>query len=381
MTEIATEQLCYPFTWPGPVTPPEELATLRDEPVRSATLPSGDTVTLVTRYHDIRAVLSDARVSKNLSRPGAARYTPFDVFQHEKIAMDPPGYTRVRRSVTRAFSAGRVERLRPHVRALAGEILDALPGETSPVDLISAVGLPLSRRVICDMLGVPPNSQPLFADLRNLDAWHYLPELLALKRAEPRDDLVSELVRIADTEGTLSGFEVAYWSMILLHAGYETTAAILGASIVLLSAHPEQFALLKERIDLLPRAIEELLRCQIVGSSLLLMRYAVEDIEVGGVTVPRGTSMIPVLESGNRDASVFADPHVFDITREENPHLTFSVGTHFCMGAALARLVVQVVFEELLSRFPNLRLAVPIDVLERNGDPILPSFTEVPVTW
>lgn len=381
MVDVATGYLRYPFTWPGPVTPPTELLHLRDEPVVRATVPSGDTVTLVTRYRDVRAVLSDARVSKNLSRPDAARYTTFDVFQHEKIPMDPPEYNRVRRSLTRAFSVSRVERLRPHVRALVTQILDSLADETSPVNLITAVGLPLSRRVICDMLGVPLDSQGLFGDLRNLDAWHYLPELLALKRAEPRDDLVSELIQIADTEGTISGFEVAYWSMILLHAGYETTAAILGASVVMLSAHPEQFALLKERIELLPRAIEELMRCQIVGSSLLLMRYVTEDIEVGGVAVPRGTSMIPVLESANRDASVFPDPHVFDITRTENPHLTFSVGTHFCMGAALARLVVRTAFEELLTRFPNFRLAVPIDELSRNGDPILPSFTEVPVSW
>ncbi|WP_410601150.1 cytochrome P450 [Amycolatopsis sp. lyj-90] len=373
----------FPFDWPAGAEPPPELAALREEPVVRVNLPSGDEAYLVTRYADVRDVLSDPRLSRNRDRPGAPRMTveQTKIFQNPKIDRDPPEHTRMRRLMAKAFTATRVESLRPHVQGAADELVDRLAGLTPPVDFAAEFAVPLTLRVICGLLGVPEEDSHRFRSGVG-EAWQYMGELIESRRAVPDDGLISELIRTHDEQdGSLSGHELHVWCVILLLAGYETTATQLGSSLVLLLRRPEQLALLREDPSLIPNAVEELLRCQVAGHSLSMLRYVTDDIEIGGVTVPKGSGVIPVLESANFDESVFPDPMRLDVTRDARRQLVFSAGPHFCLGAALARLELQVALHAVLQRFPGLRLAVDAEKLHHHDKPLELGFVEIPVSW
>jgi cytochrome P450 len=374
----------YPFAFPSPTEVPPQLHQLHAEPVVPVTLPSGDEALLITRYDDIKTVLADPRVSKNRNRPGVARMTltKKKVFQSQ-VDMDPPGHTRMRRLVAKAFTAARVERLRPRIQEIADGLVETMAAGPAPADLNEAYAVPLTIQVICEVLGVPADERDQFHD-QSTPPWRYMCELIRRKRDNPGDDLVSELIRVRDEQdGRLSETELQFWCTVLLVAGYETTANQLGGSVVVLQGHPEQLSLLRADLDgRMPRAVEELLRHQVVGSSLSMLRYVVEDIEVGGVPIPAGSSIIPALESANVDPAVFACPAALDVERDgRRKQLTFSTGQHFCVGAPLARLELQIGLTTLLRRFPRLRLAVPLSELRRRDDPFFPGFTEIPVAW
>ncbi|MEU4831043.1 cytochrome P450 [Streptosporangium sp. NPDC023615] len=374
--------LKFPFEWPPGARLPEELVTLRDEPVVRAVMPSGDPVWLVTRYADVRAVLSDRRLSRNRERPGAPRMTAAartKVFQNPKIDRDPPEHTRMRRLMTKAFTPARIERLEPYVKEVVTELLDRW--REPPVDLVAEFALPLTLRVICRLLGVPVADQERFRTGVG-EAWQYIGELIEVKRANPGDDLVSELIGVHDDQdGRLSTHELHVWCTVLLMAGHETTAAQIGSGTVLLMRHPDQLALLRSEPERIPDAVEELLRFQVAGHSLSMLRYVTEDIEVGGVTIPAGSGVVPVLESANLDESVFPDPLRLDITRDARDQIAFSSGPHYCLGAALARLELRTAFAALIERFPALRLAVDVSELRHHDNPFELGFAEVPVTW
>ncbi|MEV4471444.1 cytochrome P450 [Nonomuraea sp. NPDC049504] len=374
--------LKFPFDWPPGARPPEELATLRDEPVVRAVMPSGDPVYLVTRYEDVRAVLSDRRLSRNRERPGAPRMTAAartKMFQNPKIDRDPPEHTRMRRLMTKAFTPARIEKLGPYVEEVVAELLGRW--RRPPVDLVSEFALPLTLRVICRLLGVPVADQERFRTGLG-EAWQYIGELIEVKRADPGDDLISELISVHDDQdGRLSTHELHVWCTVLLMAGHETTAAQIGSGAVLLMQHPDQLALLRDEPERIPDAVEELLRFQVAGHSLSMLRYVTDDIEIGGCPVPAGSGVVPVLESANFDASVFPDPLRLDVTRDARDQIAFSAGPHYCLGAALARLELRTAFAQLIGRFPGLRLAVDVAELRHHDNPLELGFVEVPVTW
>jgi pikromycin synthase len=298
-----------------------------------------------------------------------------------QVEMDPPGHTRMRRLIAQAFTAARVETLRPRVREIVADLLDAMAAGPRPVDLSTAFAHPLSIRVICELLGVPVEEQDQFAALRE-PPWAYMADLIDRKRRNPGDDLVSALIAVSDADdGRLSETELHWWSTVLLLAGYETTAHQMLSAVVLLLSHPDQLAALRADPALLPGAVEELLRHQVVGTSLSMLRYVTEDIDVGGVTVPAGASVVPSLECANHDPSVFGDPLELDLKRSGPQQLTFSFGRHFCAGASLARVELQLGLDGLLRRFPDLRLAEPVAKLCRRTDPFTQGFAAVPVTW
>jgi cytochrome P450 len=393
--------MTYPFRRPSALEPPKELADLRHEPVVPVTLPSGDHAVLVTRYHDVRALLVDPRLSRNLNRPGAAQISRGNrMFQDARIDPDPPEHTRVRRLVMKAFTPARVERLEPYIRQVVGELLDAMAAHGGPVDLNEALAFPLPIRVICHLLGVPDGDTELFRQWTDhflsvgrypgeqvgramAEMSRYIGELVAHKREHPGDDLVSALIRVRDEEdGRLTEHELHWWCRLLLLVGYETTATQLGGGVAMLLRHPDQLALLRADPSLLPNAIEELLRWKLVGSSLSMLRYATDDIPVGDVVIAKGTSVIPAADSANQDGSEFSEPCRFDITRvNAAAHLTFSLGPHFCIGASLARAELRLATAALFDRFPALRLAVPVDALRRHEGALLEGFVEIPVTW
>ncbi|MFH8788927.1 cytochrome P450 [Streptomyces roseoverticillatus] len=400
MSPTSTGACPYPFKRPSALEQPQELRTIRRDPVVPVTLPSGDRALLITRYADLRSVLSDERVSRDLTRPGTARMTKDNVmFQDPHISPDPPEHTRMRRLITKAFTPRRVEELRPRTEKVVAGLLDAMEAGPRPGDLNEALAFPLTIRMTCELLGVPIEDQDRFR------AWTdhflsvsrftgeeigrargeliaYVQELVAAKRAEPGDDLISAMIAVQDDDTSgLSEYELVYWTMLLLIAGYETTAGQLGSSMVMMLDRPQDMARLRDRPELVPPAVEELLRLQVMGSSLSMLRYVKEDIEVGGVLIPAGSSIIPSIESANMDPEVFPSPETFDITRKDNHHVTFSTGIHFCAGAALARMELQVALDAVVRRFPGLRLAVPVEELPRNEGALIQNFLRIPVEW
>jgi cytochrome P450 len=379
---MTAEHDTYPFAWPSPTEQPVRFASLHEQPVVPVTLPSGDTAFLVTRYEDVRAVLANPAVSKNRNRPDVARMTT-DGARHfqRQVDMDPPHHPRMRRLIAKAFTQARVEGLRPRLREITDDLLDIMEDEGPPADLNRAVSYPLTIRIICELIGVPAKEQSQFDDPAH-PPWAYMSELIERKRRTPEDDLISALIRVHDEEdGQLSDYELLWWSTVLLLAGYETSASQLSSSMVLLLSHPDQLARIRADYGLVRGAVEELLRCQLVGTSLTMLRYVTEDIEVGGVPIPKGSSVIPSLESANHDPTAFGCPAHVDVGRADRPQLTFSTGRHFCVGAPLARAELQIAIESMLRRFPDLRLAIPADELQRKDDPFFQTFIEVPLAW
>jgi cytochrome P450 len=386
MTDHRWECLRYPFDWPSPIDQPREFADLHERPAVSVLLPSGDRAWLVTRYRDVRALLADPRISKNRNRPDMARMVPSagapaKHFQNQ-VAMDPPGHTRMRRLVAKAFTAVRVEGLRPLVQTIADELLDGLQRDgRRSAELSKEFAHPLSLRVMCELLGIPEAERAPLVGV-TVPPWEYMRELIERKRRSPGPDLVTQLIAVSDVDdGRLSDAELHWWCTVLLLAGYETSAHQMLSAVVLLLNHPRQLAALRADPALIPSAVEELLRHQVVGTSLSMLRYVTDDIDLDGVTIPKGSSVIPSLECANHDPAAYSNPSELDVTRAGPAQLTFSAGRHFCAGAGLARIQLQAGLAGLLRGFPGLRLAEPIDRLHRRGDPFTQGFAAVPVAW
>jgi cytochrome P450 len=387
------------FTPALPGQPVPDIATISgDRPVFRAELPDGRVVWLVTGYENVRQVLVDQRFSRALAvAPGQAQQG-FEMFAAESInGMDPPGHTRLRKLVASAFTARRVEALRPQVAGIVNQLIDAMLDRPQPADLVAGFSLPLPAQVICEMLGVPA------ADLGQFHAWSdtimadwqrdsgeimtalaemygYFGKLIEIKRARPADDLMSALIASRDHADRLSEHELTAMCCILLIGGHETTANQINMSLLLLFDHPDQVAKLRADPGLIPGAVEELLRCVLLGS-LPPARVTREDVQIGGVTIPAGEQVVPLFGTANRDPSVFADPDRLDVTRDAARQLTFGAGVHHCLGAQLARVELQEAFRGLIGRLPGLRLAVPASDLEFKPGMAIHSLRELPVLW
>lgn len=345
---------------------------------------TGELGWLVTRYHDARFVLSDRRFS--LAIPGLE--TGDDALggapPNDSLFQDPPGHTRLRRLVTQAFTPRRVAELRPRMEEIAGGLVDDLAAGQPPADLMEAFASPLPITVIGELLGVPVSEQGRFRAWSDAllslpgqqghdagsawgDAHQQITELIVLKRAEPGDDLLSDLIAVRDhDDGRLSEEELVMMAITLIPAGYLTTATSIGVGTILL-AQDGQLATLADEPGLLPTAVEEVLRYQTAAGDLA--RLANEDLVLAGQPIRAGERVLISLTSANRDERRFAEPARFDITRAENPHLTFGQGIHHCLGAALARLELQVALAVLATRLPSLRLAVPpVELSWRRSD-------------
>ncbi|WP_425582187.1 cytochrome P450 [Streptosporangium carneum] len=302
--------------------------------------------------------------------------------------------------VTRAFTARRIELLRPFAQAVTDELLEEMAKGPRPADLNEALAFPLPILVICRLLGIPPEDRNRFRGLVDgflsvtklppekveecrTGLWSYLVELIAFKRANPSDDLISDLIRVRDEDDNrLSEHELHFWTQSLLIAGYVTTASQIGTGTAVLLHRQDLVEEIRADYSLVPSAVEELLRAQIMGSSIGTLRYALADIELSDGTVIRsGSSVLLSEESANMDESVFSDPFTLDIRRKENHHMTFGAGIHYCVGAALARMELQVATETLLRRFPDIDLAVAGEDLPRGLGGFMEGFSEIPVVW
>ncbi|GAU67574.1 cytochrome P450 [Streptomyces sp. NBRC 110611] len=392
----------FPFAdAPEACLPAPGLAEARaTHPVLQVKLPDGTPAWLVTRYADVRRILTDPRFSSRLTaaRPEVAETEHGALISQSLVGMDAPEHTRIRRLVSRAFSARRVEGMRPTVAALVEERLDALETLPRPVDLVRHFATPIPNAVICGMLGVPAADHDDFQkwsaalidwlrDERERNAATvalkaYFTELIAAKRAEPGDDLMTELIAARDEGDKLSESELIAQCVGLLSAGNDTTASLITMFLVTLLRRPEEIERLRTDPDAIPRAVEELLRfVPLVMSGASGPRLTTEEVELSGVTIPAGKLVLPALAAANRDPLAFPDPERLDLTRTDNQHLGFGAGIHYCLGAQLARVQLQEALKGLLHRMPALRLAVPGSALRMKPGSAISSLESLPVEW
>jgi cytochrome P450 len=315
------------------------------------------------------------------------------------LFMDPPDHTRLRRLVSKAFTPRTIEQLRGHVGEICDDLLDQWRGD-EPFEVMAGLAYPLPVIVICELLGVPVD------DRHQMEGWssdasrlldfsqideetamkgmvaamqfiNYFNGLFEARRAEPRDDLLTELVKVEEAGDKLTEEELRSIVLLLFVAGHETTMNLIGNGLFALLQHHDQWERLVADPSLVPSAVEECLRYD--GPVHLTGRIATTDLEVGGRTFRKGEGVMTLLAAANRDPDKFPDPDRFDVGRTDNQHLTFSHGIHYCLGAALARLEGQVVFERLARRYPTLKLACGSDDVEYREHFVLRGLKALPV--
>lgn len=397
MTEAPATLTAYPLDRPNPFDPPRELQHPLP-PLSRLVFPDGHVGWLVTSHRAARAILADNRFSARqelrhspVDTPLAAEAsTPTDPGFF--IRMDPPEHTRYRRLLTGQFTVRRMKALEPRITEIVDERLDAMDQAGPPVDLVTEFALPVPSLVICELLGVPYEERGRFqrdtavvlcressheevrAALANLYA--YFDELAARKLTGTGDDLLSGLA----VTGRLSHEELRSIATLLLIAGHETTANMLGLGTFALLRHPDQLAALRADPSLVANAVEELLRfLSIVHIGPI--RAALEDVEIEGRRIAAGETVVLSTPAVNRDPSRFENPDTLDITRETAGHLAFGHGVHQCLGQQLARVEMRIGFARLFARFPTLRLAVEPDAIPLRTDMNIYGVHSLPVAW
>jgi cytochrome P450 len=378
---------------------------------------SGLGMTICTRYAECQQVLRDNRLGKeepqNRARIARERYGHLDVFpkvdellddRRSLLFLNPPDHTRLRSLVSKAFTPRTVEKLRPEIVGLVDGLLDGIQSG-AVTDVMDALAFPLPANVISHMIGVPEEDWPRFREvvgratallepivpddviegalLAQLELEEYFSELVAVRRSDPRDDLLSGLIAVQEGTDRLSERELISTVILLFGAGFETTTNLIGNGLYALLTNPDQLERLRsdlesgDRHTVIRAAVEELLRydspVQFDG------RLAFEDVDIAGVTVPAGTQVLTVLGAANRDPAQFSQPESLDLRRDEGPPLSFASGIHFCLGASLARAEGQAVFGRLMERFSSIELA-GVDP-ERKPRITLRGFATLPVVF
>jgi cytochrome P450 len=383
-----------------PYHAPPGLADLIERgPVVRAELPDGSAAWLVTGFSEVRQVLIDQRFSRALAASPDRVRRGIEVITADSInGMDPPEHSRLRKLVAAAFTARRVERLRPQVADMVAELIDGLLAGPCPADLVSGFSLPLPVRVICEMLGVPASDLDKFHGWSDtmMGDWNrdqeemaaaftamseYMAGLIALKREQPGDDLMTALIAARDGSDRLSEDELVRLCVGLLLGGHETTANQINVSLLTLLENPAELDRLRADAELIPGAVEELLRFGQLGNGVPPARITTEEVSLGGFTIPAGEVVLTLSNAANRDPAVFSEPGRLDLSREAGLHMTFGAGVHHCLGAQLARMELQEALRGLLWRLPGLRLAVPAEQLRFKARMLINSLHELPVSW
>jgi cytochrome P450 len=380
-----------------PFDPPPAYDRAREhDPVAPVKLFDGTTAWMLTRHQDVRAVLQDRRFSADGTKSGFPFLSPgrreLATGSITFIRMDDPEHARLRRMLTSDFIIKRVEEMRPQVRAIAVELLDAMTRGRDHADLVAEFALPLPSLVICLLLGVPYEDHAYFqkcsSTLLNAsstgeqvhqareDLNSYIKQLAESKRDSRDEDIISRLMHRED----LSPDEVARMGTLLLVAGHETTANMTSLSILTLLRDPEQMERLRTDNSLIRGAVEELLRyLSIVHTGL--PRVATEDVEVNGRTIRAGEGVLLMINTANRDAEAFPDADALDVGRDARRHLAFGFGVHQCLGQPLARAELQIALDVLLNGLPNLRLAVPFKEIPFRHDMLIYGVHKLPIAW
>jgi cytochrome P450 len=341
---------------------------------------------LVSRYEDVNALLRDRRFGRTylhtathaeMGRPEEPEWhAPFWwLIRNGILDMEPPDHTRVRKLVSKAFTPRMVEGLRPHIQKVMDGLVDDVAG-AGEVDLIIALAEPLPVAVIAEMLGVPEEDRHLLrpwsaeiclmyelnpseeyarrAVRASEEFTEYLRALSRERREHPEDDLVSALAQVLDEGERLSEGELIGTCVLLLNAGHEATVNVAGNGWWALFRNPDQLALLRGDHSLIPRAVEELMRYD--TPLQMFERWVLEDFDLPGQRIPKGAELGLLFGSANHDPSVFPRPDALDVSRRDNPHLSFGAGIHFCLGAPLARVELATSLGTLLRRLPHMEL-------------------------
>jgi cytochrome P450 len=390
----------YPFGRVRLEPDPQYAELRRSEPVCRVQLPYGPPAWLVTDYNLTKTVLGDPRFSRAAAvGRDNPRESVADVSQvaESMLSMDPPEHTRIRKLVGKVFTPRRVAELRAGTTGIARGLLDNMIAAGPPADLVGRFSFPLPVIVICELLGIPEGDRHTFRDwadvivstttatpVQEQDAYlhlaGYIADLLAQRRARPGDDLLTALVQARDDDDRLSEAELLVLAITLLVAGHETTAHQITNMTYTLLTHPSQLQQLREQPQLLPAAVEEMLRFNVFASAIN-PRIATADVAVGDVLVRQGEPVLTSRSSANRDEGVFDHPGELDLSRDPNPHLAFGYGPHFCLGANLARMELQVALGTILSRLPGLCFAVPEESLTWHDNTIMRGLAALPITW
>jgi cytochrome P450 len=399
-TETAPAELFTPEFFQDPQS--FQAALRADAPARPVITPNGFRVWIVSRYEEGKAVLADPTVHKNSAGMGAtmaknkvndteAREFAADLSQH-MLAMDPPDHTRLRRLVTKAFTARRIEQMRPRIEEITAELLGKL-STGDHVDLLDVFAFPLPITVISELLGVDDadreefrrHSNTLIAAsspeaTRAAGMWMagYFAKLIAAKRADLGEDLLSALIETSEDNDRFSEQELVSMAFLLLVAGHETTVNLIGNGVLALLTNPEQLAKLKADPSLMASAVEEFLRYR-SPVNMSTFRFTTEPVDLGEVTIPADSLVLVSLGSANRDDDRFPHADQLDITRPVGGHLAFGHGIHYCLGAPLARLEGEIAFRGLLKAFPDLKLAVPAGELTWRHSMLVHGLEKLPV--
>jgi cytochrome P450 monooxygenase len=381
----------FPWRLPGQPFPPPAYAEVRQRPglVRTKLL-GGGTVWLVSRHEDVRALLTDRRISSDPRREGFPNGGPSlgvprpDQVPGWFVGFDPPEHDRFRKTLIPEFSVRRIRELRPAIQGVVDGCIDAMLARGNSADLVADFALPVPSLVISALLGVPPADRGFFeaktktmvtltaTDTEREDArehlLRYLTRLIEIKRMRPADDLISRLLAI----GTLTPKELSGTAMLLLMAGHETTANNIALGVVTLLMHREWAG------D--SEAVEELLRLHSVAD-MVALRVAAEDLEIDGQLVRAGEGIIPLLAAANHDTTVFDHPGDFDPRRSAHQHVAFGYGVHQCLGQNLVRAEMEIAHRTLFERVPTLELAEPVEELPFKYDGLLFGLHELPARW
>ncbi|MGC5345525.1 cytochrome P450 [Streptomyces sp. DT24] len=374
---------------------------LTEAPVARIRMPYGEgEAWLVTRYEDVRTVTTDRRFSRNavLGRD-FPRMTPEPIVQDESInLMDPPASSRLRSLVAKSFTPRRVDQMRVRTQGVVDRLLQEMADGGSPADFVQRISAPLPLITICEVLDIPEDDRPWLrghaltmmntgaagreaAVVAKSELRSYFTDLTAERRGAPGEDLISTLATARDGDELLNDQELAVMAMVLLITGQDTTTYQLGNIAYTLLTRPELVDALRTSPEEFPRMLEELLRYIPFRKGVGIPRIATEDVQLGGVTIQAGDVVHVSYLTANRDGRKFERPDELDPSRPSIPHMTFGWGAHHCLGAPLATMELEVAFMSLLARFPDLRLAVPVQDVRWNTTSIWRYPLALPVTW
>ncbi|MFF1836435.1 cytochrome P450 [Streptomyces sp. NPDC058231] len=394
-----TETIPFPQDRTCPYHPPTGYRTERQgQPVTPARLFDGRTVWLVTGHAEARALLVDPRLSADRENPAfpvfTERLASIASRRVELLGVDDPEHNTQRRMLIPSFTVKRTAALRPRIQETVDRQLDLMIEQGPPTDLVSAFALPVPSIVICALLGVPysdheffesksrtllrgPSAEDVEAARDALD--DYFRTLIERKRADPGEGLLDELIALQLDTGAVDHEELIRLAVILLVAGHETTANMISLGTFTLLQHPDQLALMRTSADLMPSAVEELLRFLSIADGM--SRVATEDIEVGGVTIRSGDGVVLSTSVINRDEAAYPSPDELDLGRTSRNHVAFGFGIHQCLGQNLARAEMEIALRTLFDRLPGLRLAVPADAIPFKPGDTIQGMVELPVAW
>lgn len=394
MTDLRTSPVRLPLHQEHPLAEPSGLADLlAGRAIQRVLTPVGDPAWLVTGHAQVRALLNDDRLGRSHPEPHRAARTGESALFGGPLgnyATEDTDHARMRALLQSHFTPKRMRALRPRIAELTTGLLDDLARRNQSADLHAALALPLPIQVICELLGVPYADRERFREWTQATAdtrdrarseqglagfFGYGCELVARKRAEPGEDVIS---RLAATDG-VSDEEAAGLSMALLFAGHETTVVAIGMGVLLLLAEPGRWQSLVADPALVPGAVEEILRVPARGGTGI-PRYARSDLEIDGVVVGEGELVLLDTGAANHDPVAFPEPERFDPNRA-GTHLTFGHGPRYCIGAPLARLELGIVIAQLSRRFPTLALDVPVERLTARREVLTGGLTALPVRW